>query len=103
LGYFKISTGIASLTWSESVDVALCLGWIDGIRKTIDEQGYKIRFTPRKMSSVWSAVNVKKVKALIELGKMKLAGIHPFNNRVDIQGYSSEQRNSILPVSMKSK
>ncbi|PAJ72347.1 bacteriocin-protection protein [Pseudoalteromonas sp. NBT06-2] len=93
LGYFKKNTGVASLTWSESVDVALCFGWIDGIRKTIDKQSYKIRFTPRKMTSVWSAVNVEKVKALIKLGKMKQAGMHLFNNRTDAQGYSSEQRN----------
>ena len=93
VGYFKKNTGLASLTWSESVDVALCFGWIDGIRKTIDEQRYKIRFTPRKMASVWSAVNVKKVNALVALGKMKPAGMHLFNNRADAQGYSSAQRN----------
>lgn len=93
VGYFRKNTGITSLTWSESVDVALCFGWIDGIRKTIDEQSYKIRFTPRKMTSVWSAVNVRKVKELVELGKMKPAGMHLFNNRSDAQGYSSEQRN----------
>jgi len=93
LGYYKKNTGLKSLTWSESVDVALCFGWIDGIRKSIDEQSYKIRFTPRKMTSVWSAVNVKKVKELLALGKMKPAGMHLFNNRGDSKGYSSEQRN----------
>ncbi|WP_244898257.1 YdeI/OmpD-associated family protein [Paenibacillus xylanexedens] len=93
VGYFGISTGHASLTWSASVDAALCFGWIDGIRKTIDKQSYKIRFTPRKVNSVWSAVNVKKVKALIQLGKMRPEGMHVFNNRTDAQGYSSEQRN----------
>ena len=92
VGYFRKSTGRAGLTWSTSVDAALCFGWIDGIRKTIDKQSYKIRFTPRKVTSVWSAVNVKKVKALIQLGKMKPAGMHVFNNRSDAQGYSSEQR-----------
>ena len=92
VGYFRKSTGRASLTWSTSVDAALCFGWIHGIRKTIDKQSYKIRFTPRKVTSVWSAVNVKKVKALIQLGKMKPAGMHVFNNRSDAQGYSSEQR-----------
>ena len=92
VGYFRKSTGRASITWSTSVDAALCFGWIDGIRKTIDKQSYKIRFTPRKVTSVWSAVNVKKVKALIQLGKMKPAGMHVFNNRSDAQGYSSEQR-----------
>ena len=93
VGYFRKSTGSASLTWSTSVDAALCFGWIDGIRKTIDKESYKIRFTPRKISSVWSAVNIKKVEALIQLGKMKPEGMHVFNNRADAQGYSSEQRN----------
>jgi uncharacterized protein YdeI (YjbR/CyaY-like superfamily) len=93
VGYFRKSTGRASLTWSTSVDVALCFGWIDGIRKTIDKKSYKIRFTPRKETSSWSAVNVKKVKALIQLRKMKPEGMHIFNNRNDDQGYSSEQRN----------
>ncbi|MED0951774.1 YdeI/OmpD-associated family protein [Bacillus mobilis] len=93
VGFFGISTGRASLTWSSSVDAALCFGWIDGIRKTMDKQSYKIRFTPRKVNSVWSAVNVKKVQALIQLGKMRPEGMHVFNNRTDAQGYSSEQRN----------
>lgn len=93
VGYFRKSTGRASLTWSESVDVALCYGWIDGIRKTIDEHSYKIRFTPRKTNSVWSAVNVKKVEALMQLGKMKPAGLHHFNIRSDAEGYTSEHRN----------
>ncbi len=93
VGYFKKSTGRETLTWSTSVDVALCVGWIDGIRKSIDEKSYKIRFTPRKKTSVWSAVNVKKVKALIELGKMKPAGICLFNDRPTKDGYSSEDRN----------
>jgi uncharacterized protein YdeI (YjbR/CyaY-like superfamily) len=93
VGYFRKSTGRASLTWSNSVDVALCFGWIDGIRKTIDEQSFKIRFTPRKVASVWSAVNVKKIETLIQLGEMRPEGMYVFNNRTDEQGYSSEQRN----------
>lgn len=97
VGYFRKNTGRPSLTWSESVDVALCVGWIDGIRKTIDDQSYKIRFTPRKVASVWSAVNVKKVNALIELGKMKPAGMQLFNNRSDAKGYTSDDRN--VPLS----
>ena len=96
VAYFRKSTGRASLTWSISVDVALCFGWIDGIRKTIDKESYKTRFTPRKITSVWSAVNVKKVEALIKLGKMKPEGMHVFNNRTDAQGYSSDQRNAQL-------
>jgi len=97
VGYFRKSTGRPSLTWSDSVDVALCFGWIDGIRKTIDDRSYKIRFTPRKTNSLWSAVNVSKVKDLIKLGKMKPAGLLVFNNRSDIQGYTSEDRN--VPLS----
>ena len=97
VGYFKKSTGRATLTWSTSVDVALCFGWIDGIRKTIDEERYKIRFTPRKVASVWSAVNVKKVKDLLKLGKMKPEGIELFNKRSDKEGYTSEDRN--VPLS----
>lgn len=93
VGYFRKGTGQDSLTWPSSVDVALCFGWIDGIRKTIDEESYKIRFTPRKIGSVWSAVNVKKVEALIQQGKMKPAGLQLFNSRTDVQGYSSEDRN----------
>ncbi|PHZ84722.1 YdeI/OmpD-associated family protein [Paremcibacter congregatus] len=93
VGYFRKSTGRASLTWSETVDVALCYGWIDGIRKTIDDQSYKIRFTPRRTGSVWSAVNVKKVKALTQLGKMKPAGMYVFNKRTDVKGYCAQDRN----------
>jgi uncharacterized protein YdeI (YjbR/CyaY-like superfamily) len=93
VGYLRKGTGRESLTWSKSVDVALCFGWIDGIRKTIDKQSYKIRFTPRKETSVWSAVNVKKVKELIQLGKMRSEGMQVFNNRSDTQGYTAEKRN----------
>lgn len=97
VGYFRKSTARASLTWSESVDVALCVGWIDGIRKSIDEHSYKIRFTPRQSTSVWSAMNVKKVNELMLLGKMKPAGLHLFNSRTDVKGYSSVDRD--VPLS----
>ena len=96
VGFFKIGTGRASLTWSESVDVALCFGWIDGIRKTIDNESYKIRFTPRQAASVWSAINVNKAKSLIQLGKMKPTGKRLFTNRSDTHGYSSIDRNMQL-------
>ncbi len=96
VGYFKKSTGRASLSWSESVDVALCFGWIDGIRKTVDAERYKIRFTPRKLKSVWSAVNVKKVQELTALGKMRPAGLHVYENRSDAKGYTSADRNMTL-------
>ena len=97
VGYHRRSTRRHSITWSESVDVALCIGWIDGIRKSIDSQSYKIRFTPRKKTSVWSAVNVKKVTELTRLGKMTPAGLELFHNRSDDKGYTSADRN--VPLS----
>ncbi|KAG1647741.1 hypothetical protein GQR58_030365 [Nymphon striatum] len=86
VGYHRKSTNRPSLTWSETVDVALWFGWIDGVRKSIDDQSYKIRFTPRKLNSVWSAVNVTKVQEFISLGLMKPAGLHVYNNRSDVKG-----------------
>jgi uncharacterized protein YdeI (YjbR/CyaY-like superfamily) len=60
VGYYKVGSGRQSMTWSESVDQAICFGWIDGIRKSIDDESYCIRFTPRKPKSIWSAINIKK-------------------------------------------
>ncbi|MFC7648748.1 YdeI family protein [Streptosporangium lutulentum] len=70
VGFFKKGTGRPSITWPESVDQALCFGWIDGVRRTIDAESYSIRFTPRKTRSTWSAVNIAKVAELTELGLM---------------------------------
>lgn len=92
VGYHKKKTEISAFTWSLSVDVALCFGWIDGIRKSIDDYSYKIRFSPRKQNSVWSAVNVKKVEKLIQLGRMKPEGLKLYNSRKDLRGYSSQKR-----------
>jgi uncharacterized protein YdeI (YjbR/CyaY-like superfamily) len=75
VGYYKVSTGIPSITWPESVDEALCYGWIDGLRKSIDEKRYRIRFTPRRTNSNWSEVNLKRVKVLKEHGRMQPAGL----------------------------
>lgn len=96
IGYYKVKSGKESITWSESVDEALCFGWIDGIRKSIDDKSYKIRFTPRKPSSSWSAVNISKIEKLTQLGLMKPEGISVFNKRKDNKSkiYSYEQ-NSI--------
>src|SRR5438477_5707503 len=74
VGFHKKSSGKPSITWPESVDEALCFGWIDGVRKSIDESSYKIRFTPRKPGSTWSAVNIKRVGELSQLGRMRPAG-----------------------------
>jgi len=79
VGYYKISSGKPSVTWSESVDEALCFGWIDGIRRSVDEESYCIRFTPRKPKSNWSAVNIKKVEDLTKLGLMKPEGLKAFD------------------------
>jgi len=92
LGYFKKSSGHPSISWSDSVDVALCFGWIDGVRKSINEQSYKIRFTPRKPNSIWSAVNVEKAKMLIAAGKMRPNGLQLYNARKDKEGYTSQSR-----------
>src|SRR5688572_15149318 len=81
VGYYKIGSGKPSMTWSESVDEALCFGWIDGVRSSIDELRYQIRFTPRKPNSIWSDINIKKVKELTKKGLMKQAGLDVFNQR----------------------
>ena len=94
VGYFKKASGRASMTWPESVDEALCFGWIDGIRKRIDDDRYMIRFTPRRVGSVWSAVNIGRVAALTAEGRMRPAGLEAFEaRREDRSGiYSYEQR-----------
>jgi uncharacterized protein YdeI (YjbR/CyaY-like superfamily) len=96
VGYYKKGSGHPSITWPESVDEALCFGWIDGIRKTIDEQRYRIRFTPRKAGSNWSAVNVARVAALTAEGRMRPAGLRAFEARQEGRTgvYSYEQRDS---------
>ncbi len=99
VGYFKAGSGAASVTWPESVDHALCYGWIDGIRKSIDETRYMIRFTPRKPTSTWSALNIKRVELLIEQGLVRPAGLTAFRaRRANRSGiYSYEQRPTQLP------
>ena len=81
------------MTWSESVDEALCFGWIDGVRTRIDDDSYKIRFSPRKPTSVWSAINVEKVRALQVDGRMTRAGLDAFARRNEEKSrtYSDEQ------------
>ena len=74
IGYYKVATGEPSVTWPESVDVALCFGWIDGIRKKIDERSYRVRFTPRRPGSSWSARNLERMRSLIEAGLVEESG-----------------------------
>jgi len=94
VGFYKKDSGRPSITWPESVDEALCVGWIDGLRKSIDERSYMIRFTPRKPNSIWSAVNTKRVKELLDAGRMLPAGIRAFEKRDPKKTnlYSFEQR-----------
>jgi uncharacterized protein YdeI (YjbR/CyaY-like superfamily) len=93
VGFYKKGSGRPSLTWPESVDEALCYGWIDGVRKGIDAESYTIRFTPRKKGSVWSSVNVARVQALTGLGLMQPAGLAAFHARKEGRSgiYSHEQ------------
>jgi uncharacterized protein YdeI (YjbR/CyaY-like superfamily) len=94
VGFYKKDSGRPSLTWPESVDEALCFGWIDGIRRRIDEVSYTIRFTPRRKGSIWSAINIKRAAVLTERGLMHSAGLAAFDLRTDrkSQIYSYEQR-----------
>jgi uncharacterized protein YdeI (YjbR/CyaY-like superfamily) len=96
VGFYKKSSGRPSITWPESVDEALCFGWIDGIRKSLDDNSYTIRFTPRKPRSNWSAVNIARVAELTRLGQVRPAGRKAFERRVEEKSgvYSYEQRHA---------
>ena len=94
VGFWKVGSGKPSMTWSESVDQALCFGWIDGVRRKIDDESYTIRFTPRRPKSVWSAINIAKVAGLIASGLMQPAGLAAFEKREEHRSviYSYENR-----------
>jgi uncharacterized protein YdeI (YjbR/CyaY-like superfamily) len=83
VGFYKKDSGKPSITWPQSVDEALCFGWIDGIRRRIDDVSYSIRFTPRKKTSTWSSINIARVKELTERGLMQPAGLRAFDQRRD--------------------
>jgi uncharacterized protein YdeI (YjbR/CyaY-like superfamily) len=93
VGFHKKSSGEPSITYSEALDEALCFGWIDGVRKSVDETRYTIRFTPRRPKSKWSAVNTKRAGELKALGRMKPSGLAAFEGREQGKaGYSYEER-----------
>jgi uncharacterized protein YdeI (YjbR/CyaY-like superfamily) len=96
VGFHKRASGKPSITWPESVDQALCFGWIDGVRRSIDATSYSIRFTPRKATSNWSSINVRRVKELTASGLMRPAGLDAFERRSEEKSgvYSYEQRKS---------
>lgn len=93
VGYWKVDSGRPSMSWSESVDEALCFGWIDGVRKRIDDDAYQIRFTPRKPNSIWSAVNIRKFGSLQASGRMTEAGARAYAHRTERKSvvYAYEQ------------
>ena len=94
VGFHKKGSGRPSLTWPESVDEALCFGWIDGIRKSLGDDSYAIRFTPRRKGSTWSTVNTRRVAELIRDGRMQPAGMKAFDARDPVRSgiYSFERR-----------
>jgi len=98
VGFYKKGSGRPSITWPEAVDEALCFGWIDGIRKSVDADSYANRFTPRTARSTWSAVNIKRAKELQRDGRMSPAGLKAFSARSDERSaiYSYEQRHGAV-------
>lgn len=98
VGYYKVNSGNPSMTWSESVDQALCFGWIDGVRRSFEADSYTIRFTPRRATSIWSTVNIKKVAELTEKGLMQPAGIEAFKKRKEEKSeiYAYEKAHAVL-------
>jgi uncharacterized protein YdeI (YjbR/CyaY-like superfamily) len=96
VGFHRKASGRPSITWPEAVDEALCFGWIDGLRKTIDAESYKIRFTPRRPTSNWSAINIRRMEELMREGRVRPAGTKVFQKRVPERSgiYSYENRKS---------
>lgn len=98
VGFYRKGSGRLSITWPESVDEALCFGWIDGLRKGIDPESYKIRFTPRKTRSNWSALNIGRVEELTRTGRIRPAGSKAFAQRIPERSgiYSYENRKTAV-------
>jgi uncharacterized protein YdeI (YjbR/CyaY-like superfamily) len=105
VGFYNKGSGKPSITWPESVKEALCFGWIDGIRRNVDEESYSIRFSPRKRTSIWSAINIKYANELMEQGLMQQAGLAAFAVRRENKSgiYAYEQRAATIPEPYLSK
>ena len=105
VGFHKKGSGKASIDWPQSVDEALCFGWIDGIRRNIDADSYSIRFTPRRARSVWSSINIRRVKVMKKEGRMSEAGLAAYQRRSQDRSaiYAYEQRASakLTPAEMR--
>jgi uncharacterized protein YdeI (YjbR/CyaY-like superfamily) len=99
VGFYKKESGRPTMTWSQSVDQALCFGWIDGVRKSIDKDSYCIRFTPRRPTSIWSDINIQKIEELKKEGLIQPSGIAAFKNRKASKSriYSFETETKKLP------
>ena len=105
VGYRKKASGLPTLTWSEAVDEALCVGWIDGVRHSIDATSHQQRFTPRKKSSIWSTINIAKYEALLAQGRVQPAGTAAFERRTEARSgvYSFEQRDIALDAESQAR
>lgn len=99
VGFYRKGSGKRSITWPEAVDEALCFGWIDGVRRKIDDESYSNRVTPRKARSNWSAINIARVAELTTQGRMTAAGLAAFEKRIETKSsvYSYENRPADLP------
>jgi uncharacterized protein YdeI (YjbR/CyaY-like superfamily) len=105
VGFYKRESKRPSITWPESVDEALCFGWIDGLRQNIDAISYRIRFTPRKPTSTWSAINIKRIAELAKEGRLQAAGKKAFAARKDEKSktYTYENKDVILPAEYEAR
>lgn len=105
VGFYKVGSGRPSMTWSESVDQALCFGWIDGVRKSLGDDSYTIRFSPRRPNSIWSSINIKKVDELKKKGLMHDNGLAAFEKRDEKKSaiYEYENRPKELGPELESK
>ncbi len=102
VGYYRKATGKPSVTWEQTVDEALCYGWIDGVRRSFDAESFIVRFTPRKAGSVWSRRNIARVEALKAAGRMRKAGLEAYAHK-DVHaesGYAVGDRPEALPTAM---
>lgn len=105
IGFYSVKSGKKGVTYKEAVDEALCFGWIDGIRKNIDEESYANRFSPRKKNSIWSNINSKRIQELIEEGRVHVSGLAAFRGRVEERSgvYSFEQDSHKLVPAFEKK
>jgi len=99
VGFYRVGSGKPSMTWSQSVDQALCFGWIDGVRKSVDEECYSIRFTPRKSTSIWSDINIKKIEERTKSGLMTPEGQKAFSFRTEKKSRVYSHENEAISLS----